>query len=353
MNSTFNDNNKSGFFPFSSGVNLRGVKSRYYFELLRRIFEGEYPLEHVTKCFCGSDDLELLSTQDRFALPFGTKICMACGLIQLSPRICAKSLPDFYNEIYYGLILGDDIRELSAVDRKMAASIYALLKKDVLFGAKGKEINVIDVGCGSGVRLKEIAFLAEADGIKIKGLGCDYSRCAVESAGKKSIDCRLGGVASLAGEKADIVILSHVLEHFIDIKAEFESINKLMHKESYLYVEVPGVEDLVNRAEYGYDYLLYSVMAHMYNFNLATLRSVIEPFGFRFIEGDEYIRSIFKFEPGHRPNLDLSQNYKRTMFSLESAEKKRKIMESRPWLRLGNLLQAFRAIFKIAGFRHD
>lgn len=334
-----------GFFPFSTGVNLRGAKARYYFELLKRIFEGDYPIEHVTKCYCGCGDLEQLSVQDRFALPFGTRICMSCGLIQLSPRICAKSLPNFYNEIYYGLILGDGIKESSAIDRRMARNIYKILKKDAIADSGNKEVKVIDIGCGNGVRLKEIIRLAESDGTKIRGLGCDYSSCAVEIAAKKNIDCRLGGVASLAGEKTDIVILSHVIEHFVDIRAEFEAINKFMQKGSFLYVEVPGVEDLVNRAEYGYDYLLYSVMAHMYNFNLASLRSVVEPFGFEFIRGDEYIRSVFRFNPGHRPNLDLSGNYKRIISSLECAEKKRKILGSRRWLRLSNALRVLKKLF--------
>lgn len=338
-------NNRAGFFPFTAGVSLRGVKRKYYFELLRRIFAGDYPLEHVTKCYCGCSDLEILSAQERFALPFGTKICISCGLIQLSPRICAKSLPNFYNEIYYGLILGGDIKELSSIDCRMARNTYELLRKDAIAVFSGEELKVIDIGCGSGVRLKEMIHLAKAEGIKLRGLGCDYSRRAVEISAKKNIDCRLGGVKSLEGEKADIVILSHVIEHFVDIKSEFESINKLMKKGSYLYIEVPGVEDLVNRAEYGYDYLLYSVMAHIYNFNLASLRSVVEPLGFEFISGDEYIRSVFRFNPGYRSSLDLSGNYKRIISALESAEKKRRVFESMRWLRLGNVSRMLKNAF--------
>lgn len=68
-------------------------------------------------------------------------------------------------------------------------------------------------------------------------------------------------------------------------------------------------------------------MAHMYNLNLTSLRSVIEPLGFEFIAGNEYVRSIFCRNPSHRFAVDVSQNYDRTMHSIQKAEEKRKKIE--------------------------
>lgn len=312
----------NGIFPFYDGINLRDGKSKYYFMLLKRIFEGDYALEQVELCYCGRRELEVLSTQDRFALPFGTKICRYCGLIQLSPRISSRSLPNYYNEIYQGLILGDSCKELTTEDK--AEDIYNYLEKYAIGNIKDKEITIIEIGCGSGVKLNGVAVLCGKNGIKVRALGCDYSASAKKMACARNIDCRLGNAASLIGEKADIVMLSHVIEHFVDIKAEFKVIKKLLNEGAYLYVEAPGVGDLINRKEYGYNYLIYSVMAHMYNFNLTSLRSVIEPLGFEFIAGDEYIHSIFRFNPSYCGKLDLSQNYTQVMAMLEAAENKRK-----------------------------
>ncbi len=299
-------------------------KKQYYFKLLKYIFDGKYHLQHIDHCNCGSEDLEVLSTLDRFALPFGTLICRRCGLIQLSPRLSEKDLPDFYEEIYWGLILGKNDDELSTGNKEKARIIYNFLLKNIDASIKNKEISLIEIGCGSGVKLEEIKKQFEGSSIKCKVIGCDYSQKAVEMAKKKNIKAVKGGIDSLSGQKADIVILSHVVEHFSNISNDFNEIKKLLNPEAYIYIEVPGVCDLLNKSEYNYDYLIYSVMAHMYNFNLTSLRSVVEPMGFRFIAGDEFVRSLFQFDPSGKPNVDFSNNYECTIRCLKRAEEKRK-----------------------------
>lgn len=313
----------NGMFPFFKGIGMIDTKKLYYYKLLKNIFDGKYTLETVLRCNCGSTDLVLLSIQDRFALPFGSKICKTCGLIQQSPRLSAKDLPDFYEQIYWGLLLDLDKNEMSTVDR----GIFSYLDKYVLDKFKNKTANVIEIGCGSGLKLEEIKKFFEINNIQVNVFGCDYSENAIKKAKEKHIEVYKGSVDSLIGKTADIVILSHVVEHFTDIKAEFEEIKKLLKMESFLYIEVPGVGELINKSEYGYNYLVYSVMAHMYNFNLTSLRSVIEPLGFEFIAGDEYVRSIFCYNPSHLSGVDVSRNYEQTMRSIQKAEEKRKKIE--------------------------
>lgn len=334
----------NGMFPFFKGIEMIETKKLYYFKLLKHIFDGKYHLEKVLRCYCSSTDLELLSIQDRFALPFGSKICKTCGLIQQSPRLSGKDLPDFYDEIYWGLILDLDKNEMSTVDRK----ILSYLDEYVLEKFKNKTATVIEIGCGSGLKLEEIKKLFEINHIQVNVLGCDYSENAIKKAKEKHIEVYKGGVNSLIGKTADIVILSHVVEHFNDIKAEFEEIKKLLKTESYLYIEVPGVGDLVNKSEYGYNYLVYSVMAHTYNFNLTSLRSVIEPLGFEFIAGDEYVRSIFCFNPSHRFAVDVSRNYEQTMSSIQKAEEKRMKIEMSNISKFKKLIRdVVKKVFKI------
>lgn len=326
-------------FPFFSGVNLSCGKSKYYFMLLKNIFEGRYRLEHVKECYCGSSELEVLSTQDRFGLPFGTKICRSCGLIQLSPRLCAQSLPDYYNEIYRGLIFGESYDESDGRESFLAHQIYKYLKKYAINKIIDRELTLVEIGCGTGFKLNQINEFCAKDGKKVRAIGCDYSAQAVKIASARNIECRVGNAASLSGEKADIVMLSHIIEHLIDIKKEFADIKKLMKAGSYLYVEAPGVGDLVNKVEYQYNYLLYSVMAHMYCFNLTSLRSVIEPLGFEFIAGDEYIRSIFVYNPSIRSGPDVSQNYNRVLSTLRAAEAKRRKIEMSAKVKFKNFLR--------------
>lgn len=314
----------NGMFPFFEGIEMIETKKVYYFKLLKHIFDGKYHLEKVLLCYCGSTDLELLSIQDRFALPFGSKICKTCGLIQQSPRLSEKDLPEFYDEIYWGLILGNNDDELSTGDKEMARTIHNFLLKNIDTSIKKKEISIIEIGCGSGVKLEEIKKQFEASNIKCRVIGCDYSHKAVDMAKKKNIKAMRGGIDSLSGQKADIVILSHVVEHFSNIRNDFDKIKKLLNPKAYIYIEVPGVCDLLNKSEYNYDYLIYSVMAHINNFNLTSLRSVVEPMGFRFIIGDEFVRSLFQFDPSGKSNVDFSNNYEYTLSYLRRVEEKRK-----------------------------
>ena len=315
-------------FPLCNRVEITGTRTKYYFKLLKHIFDGKYQLEHVTHCYCGSTDLELLSIQDRFGLPFGTKICRACGLIQLSPRLCAQFLPSFYEEIYWGLILGESDCELATGNQYTGRRICEYLQRHIIEKLK-RELVIVEIGCGSGINLEEIKKSFEKSGFQISVHGCDFSEDAVRMARERNIEVHKGGIDSLQGIRADIVILSHVVEHFVDIKGEFDKIKELLEKEGYLYIEVPGVCDLMNKREYDYNYLIYSVLAHIHNFNLLSLRSVIEPLGFKFIAGDEYVRSIFQYHPSHTANLDVSGNYLHILECIKQAERRRKIEDER------------------------
>jgi len=316
-------------FPFYEGIKLEKTKKPYYFRLLKDIFDGKYNLEQVNECQCRSRNLEPLSRQDRFGLPFGTVICKDCGLILTTPRLSAKDLPQFYRDIYWGLVLGENSAELSTGDKEKAADIYQLMKNHVP-SLDDKNLTIIEIGCGSGVKLNTLKELFSKDNILTTVYGCDFSEEAVSKAKDKGLEVYKGGPEVLAGKKADLVILSHVLEHFIDIKNELKAITGLMDNGGYLYIEVPGVCDLLNKSEYGYNYLIYSIMAHNYNFNLTSLRSAVEPSGFKFIAGDEYVRSIFQYS--NTPvaeRVNTANNYSRILSYLEQLEKMRKAEESK------------------------
>lgn len=175
----------TGLFMSLGGMEISQEKKKYYFKLLKYIFDDKYHLETISKCMCGSRDLEVLSLHDRFTLPFGTLICRRCGLIQLSPRLSGKDLPNFYDEIYWGLIPGENNDELSTGDNEMGAKIYDFIKEHVLPSMQNKTISIIDIGCGNGVKLHEIKRKFELDGVKCIASGCDYSQDAVNLAEKK------------------------------------------------------------------------------------------------------------------------------------------------------------------------
>jgi len=325
---------KYGYFP---GIYLNEEKKFYYNRLLRKIFDGDYSIEQIDKCYCGSDALEILSVEDRFGLPFGTKICRSCGLISLSPRLSEDCLNDFYNEIYWGLMFGgSDDQELAAGGTGGGDHIFAFLKDYIDFSIS-EPIRIGEIGCGSGLKLAEIQRACYRRGRDAYCCGCDFSSEAVRLANEKGLFVTQGGSATLADEKLDIVILSHVVEHFPNLDRELGGIKSLMKHEGIVYVEVPGVCDLENKYEYSYSYNIYSVLAHMYNFNLSSLRYVMESNGFKFVKGNEYVKSLFQISTDDCPQVDVTGNYKNTMECLKRALKKQTQVESET----GRLLKSF------------
>ncbi len=79
----------------------------------------------------------------------------------------------------------------------------------------------------------------------------------------------------------------------------------------------------------------------MYNFNLTSLRSVVEPCGFKFVAGNEYVRSIFQHNPDYVFDLDVSGNYSATLEYLKKLEERRRDYENTFEKRLKNKIRTF------------
>ena len=152
--------------------------------------------------------------------------------------------------------------------------------------------------------------------------GCDYSNNALRLANDNGITTFKGGMESLLTiAPVDILILSHVFEHFVDLKNSLALIDQLTHQKSIIYVEVPGVVDLVNKPEYMYDYQDYTVLAHIHNFSLTTLTNVFKTQNFKLVKGEEFVRAVFQ-KNVESPQSVSSNPYSEIMAALLKAKEK-------------------------------
>lgn len=308
---------------------LNHIQAKYKQQLLDKLSRGEYETDMVSKCYCGSDQLETLSEKDRFGLPFGSLICRKCGLILTSPRLAQGVLPLFYDQEYHGLHFGETEadRHPYLFKRNQGFLIFEYVK-DLL---NKDELSVVEVGCGSGANLAQFGVRCKGRGIKTRLSGCEYSKSYVNYANRElRIAVYQGGASTLVEEgiKADMLILSHVFEHFIDLKAEMKAMGNILNDDGILYIEVPGVLDLHNKYVYDCDFLEYLTLAHMYNFSLTTLRSVLATAGFSLIKGDEYVRSVFIKSSEYGGLMGLN-DYGRIMCYLNDLEINRGVYASR------------------------
>lgn len=289
---------------------LDDVQLEYKKLLLNKINQGEYKLEDVKECICGSSEFLLVSKRERFNLDFSAYICNKCGLILTSPRLREDKIKDFYNDIYSGLTFGKNRKDkIYQTSREAERGRFEFLSKFL----ENDATSIVEIGCGSGHNLSKIKSYFCDNGINISVTGCEYSNENVNIAKEEfDIDVVCGGMEELesAGIKADLIILSHVFEHFFDLKKEMIILKNMLKENGMIYIEVPGVLDLVNKKEYNYDFRKYLTLAHNYNFSLQTLTNIMEIGGFELIDGDEYVHALYKLKKDNTTKPILINNYK-------------------------------------------
>ncbi|MCP4676718.1 MAG: class I SAM-dependent methyltransferase [Deltaproteobacteria bacterium] len=238
---------------------------------------GEYALEEVA-CFCGETEALSVAERDRYGLSVNTMLCMNCGLMRTTPRLSKESTEQFYKEDYRALYSGHITRE-------------AKFQKDVEQGRNlveqmpsliGQVETVYDIGCGTGGLLFGIAETGKTVA------GCDIDENYLAVGRDKGLDLICGGVQDLIkakGGQADLVLLSHVAEHFLSLRAELEDAIQAIRPGGFLLVEVPGIRNIPD--DYGGNLLAYLQNAHTYHFTGQTLSYVLRSMGLQVIVSNE------------------------------------------------------------------
>jgi len=281
-------------------------------KIARKIREGIYRFEVSICPVCISRDFEQLAEKDRYGLPHGVVICKGCGLIRQNPRMDQSSQETFYREDYRRLYSGirESYADIFYEQYVRGRKIYEYLENCSSVQISGK---ILEVGSGPGGIL---AYFRER-GHKVFGYDIDTAAITYGRSGK--------GLSLSAGETGaisypwnpDMVIYSHVLEHLENPIEELITIKQYLNESSLVYIEVPGVKNLIGT--YGRDFLLQLQNAHTYYFTLATLSNVLKKAGFRVIKGDEHIRVLCAQEKTPSNSL-LHNDYAEALSFLQKME---------------------------------
>lgn len=150
-------------------------------------------------------------------------------------------------------------------------------------------LNVLEIGCGAGGILDYF----RQKGHRVKGidLGEEYLKYGKE-VHKLNLD--KGTLDELiTNQKPDIIIYSHVLEHVLNLNEEIKLIKRIMHQDTIVYIEVPGIKEI--HKNYESNILKYFQNAHTCHFSLETLTNLMNMNGFELILGDQFVKSVFKY----------------------------------------------------------
>ncbi len=295
---------------------LNEVSQKYKDMLLEDLKNKVIKIETVEVCQCGSKNLEELTKIDRFGLPFGSLICKDCGLVITNPRISQESLPYYYNKYYHPLNYGKEHLEnqTALFADGQGKKIFGILKD---FLPKKEKITVLEIGAGTGNVLFEFKEEAKKENILVEELGTEYSQDCIDKCKENSINTIFGNIQTAVelNKKFDVIILSHVFEHFIDLNKELNDLKKLMTDATLLYIEVPGL--MVNHKKHYYDFsfLGYLVHAHIYNFTMDSLNYILVSNGFGVVFSNNEIETIYKLSK--RVDFKISNSYYKIINYLE------------------------------------
>lgn len=259
-----------------------------------------YSIEEVP-CLCGSTDSFLIAKVDRYALPVQTHICNNCGIMWTSPRMTEDSLIQFYNQDYRGIYVGDPQAPDDFFFDQVKHGKEILEYLEPIFRSEESGLGtVFDVGCGAGgvlLPFKEVGY---------RTFGCDLGLNYLQRGLDEGLSLHQGSAEILRQYgNANLIILSHVLEHFSNPVEKLYDIAKMLDEGGHLYIELPGIFNIYKT--YG-DFLLFLQNAHLYHFTLQTLTQVLNQIGFELIKGDEQIRALFKKKSAPITNYSIQRS---------------------------------------------
>lgn len=259
-----------------------------------KIKAGDYPTEEV-RCFCGADyNDHVITSFDRYSIPHRMVMCKECGLMRATPRMTQQAYSSFYNLEYRNIYdtwefqkIALDRDELFLKDKEMGMRFYDFIQYfDIPIET------VFDIGCNMGAWL--LPFKEHGSDV----YGVDLGLSNIEYGKSMGLNLINGGVDSLVklGKKADLIILNHVFEHFLDIEGEIANIKKLLKPNGMLYIGVPGF--------FGSNPNLLFQNAHTYQYTADTLGYVMNCIGFDEYYLDETISSLWVMHSKSRDKKD-------------------------------------------------
>ena len=243
-------------------------------------------------CPCSEDNDVLISLTDRNCINFVTVICKSCGLMRVKDYIINKYVIDFYENYYqkfFNVMTPNDKFDYEKNNSKH--------KYDLLNNYKIKpfdKLKIVDLGGGAGGMLDHF-------GNNNEKYLFDYHDPFLKFAETKGIKSIKGGLDKI-DFKPDILILSHVIEHWDNFQVEIKKLIDIQKKgETLNYIEFPSL-DSIKKGRMEGDILGDIHVPHVYYFTSYVFENLMNRYGFEKVYMDTSTKSIFVYT-GNKKNL--------------------------------------------------
>lgn len=278
-------------------------------------------------CICdrAGNDM-LISNHDKHGIEITNLICINCGLIRQDPTLDEQSLGIFYKEIYRPLYLGktseENLKDIFLSQIKKGEVFYNFINQKVKIS---NYKSVLEIGCSAGGILKYF----QSKGHVVTGF--DFDANYIKYGKNNLLNLNFGGSNEIKnrGLKFDLIILSHVVEHFRDLGKEIKTIFEVLNDEGIIFIQVPGIfnKDYYKTSE-RCDFLFYIQNAHNYYFTKNTFLNLFYFLNINssIVHIDEKINVIMK--KSNKPNYKHENDYKKIINFIKNIEKKRPLLSN-------------------------
>jgi SAM-dependent methyltransferase len=246
---------------------------------------------------------------------FNVCVCRTCGVVCLNPRMDEGGYIDYYRNQYYGNYMPKvEVKKPSVKNLKNSrgVKIFNDLQKYVAIKSR-----IIEIGCGKGDNL---IILKNKGFNNLIGLepAFDYFKELQKINGIRFFNQSLSEFATEFNGKAkfDCVILSHMLEHFVEPEKALRIIANIMKPEGVLYILLPYLYGPKNPFS-------QFCIPHTFYFSDVTLKALLRNSGFvveKHFESptkDEIALLAKKSSEHLIPIRDNPSEYKKVLFYLK------------------------------------
>jgi len=230
--------------------------------------------EPVDSCaLCGAVERSTRFREGRFEIVR----CATCGLVYVTPRLNAESLPAVYDEDYwrspspkdrgYADYIGDESLYLRTYQKR-----YRLIRR---FAPRPGR--ALDVGCAAGYFLKVLS----DNGWQVAGveLSPEIAARARDACGSDAIHVGELQTGQFVQRSFDLITCWDVVEHVRDPVALLRTAHSLLKPDGCLIIETQNVESRFARL-LGPSWQHYKHLEHLFHFSPSTLRLLLQKSGF-------------------------------------------------------------------------
>ena len=201
-------------------------------------------------------------------------LCRSCDLVYTNPTVN----PKVFDKLYENSIVGSFTNQKNKKNKKKTFTFDKISKKFLK-----KNINILEVGCGSGILLKHLHQKYRFSKKYLNGLEPSKEIFKTLKSNKffKVQNIFLNDLSDK--KKYDFIIMDNVFEHFEYPRKSLIKISKILSSDGLIYISIPNSEKIKN--------LNNDPFNHTCKYNLDNIKILLNNYNFK----------IMKF------NKDLSQ----------------------------------------------